>query len=134
MQWQNHHFQVCRRAHLFKLFLSFVVICSAVFMQHQGESALLSMIGPNFQAAFSYIELSGPAFQRILWIFVLSLVLPWFFLFFHFAQPRNVQQDQRGQHEQQREQQDAGVPQVVEPELENREHQVERVFERQDDE
>jgi hypothetical protein len=73
-------------------------------MQHQGEGALWYMPGSNFYAVFSYIELGGPAFQRILWMFVLSLLLPWFFLFFHRG--RNLRPDQQDQHAQLREQQD----------------------------
>ncbi len=74
-------------------------------MQHQGEGALWSKPGSNFYAAFSYIELGGPALQRMMWMFVLSLLLPWFFLFFHEGQ-RNLPADQQDQHAQLREQQD----------------------------
>ncbi len=92
------------------------------------------MIGASFQAAFSYVYLGGPAVQRILWIFVLSLVLPWIFLFIDFGFPRNRQQVQPDHNVQQHEQEEGfaeRIPQAMAPEMEQG---PERHFGREDDE
>jgi hypothetical protein len=73
-------------------------------MQYQGESALWSMIVAEIQAAWSYAHLGGATVQSVLWVFVISLVLPWIFLFFDYGLPRNQQQDHEDGHGQQHEQ------------------------------
>jgi hypothetical protein len=103
-------------------------------MQYQGESALWSMIGTELQAAFSYIHLGGAAVQRILWLFVISLVLPWIFLFLNHGLPRNQQQhhmDGRAQHLEQDEEFAETTPQAMEQEMGQ---PPERHFEPEDEE
>ena len=96
-----------------------------------------SLIGLEHLSALSYFDLGAPAVQRVLWIFFLSLVLPWFFLFFHWFLPRNGQQNmQQEQHAQQQQDETfaARMQQDVEQEMENRDPPPANLHEREDDE
>jgi hypothetical protein len=104
-------------------------------MQYQGESAVWSIMGTELQAAFSYIQLGGAAIQRILWVFVISLLLPWIFLFFDHGLPHNRQQENHAdglvqQHDHDEEIVER-VPQAMEQEMGQ---PPERHFERDEDE
>jgi hypothetical protein len=135
---QIHIWFVYPRIAAFK-FYNIVSIHSPAFIQREHESTvgiLSSVIGLEHLSALSYFDLGAPAVQRVLWIFFLSLVLPWFFLFFHWFLPRNGQRNmQQEQHAQQ--QQDelfAARMQQVQQEMGNRDPPPVNVHEREDDE
>jgi hypothetical protein len=87
----------------------------------QGGNSKWSVIASTFESLFSNIHLGEPAVQRNIWIFVLTLVLPWIFLFIDFGLPRNRQQDQLDHNVQQHDYDDGfaeRIPQALEPEIE----------------
>jgi hypothetical protein len=106
-----------------------------VMTQHQGGSALWSMISTNLHAAFSYVSLDEPDFQRIFFIFMISLALPWIvlFLFFNRVMPRIGHEQQHGHHLQPQEQDDL-VAARLQQDTENLEQNTDRQLERENDE
>lgn len=106
-----------------------------VMAQHQGGSLLWSIMSTNLHAAFSYVPLGGPDFQRIFFIFVISLALPWIvmFLFVNRGVPRNGHQHQQGRHLEPQEQDDS-VAARMQQDMENLEQHAGPQLERENDE
>lgn len=106
-----------------------------VMSQHQGGSLLWSITSTNLHAAFSHLPLGGPDFQRIFFIFVISLVLPWIvmFLFVNRGVPRNGHQHQQGRHLEPQEQDDS-VAARMQQDMENVEQHADPQLERENDE
>jgi hypothetical protein len=106
-----------------------------VMAQHQGGSLLWSISSTNLHAALSYVPTGGPDLQRIIFIFVISLALPWIvmFLFVNRGVPRNGHQHQQGHYLQPQEQNDL-VAARMQQDMENLEQHAGPQFERQNDE
>jgi hypothetical protein len=99
--------------------------------QHQGGSLLWSITSTNLHAAFSHLPLGGPDFQRMFFIFVISLALPWIVMFLFVN--RGGHQHQQGRHLEPQERDDS-VAARMQQDMENLEQHAGPQLERENDE